>query len=198
MMLRTLLHLPLDMLVHAVGALPTRLGVFLRRTLYRPFLAESGPFDMEQGVIIQGFGNLSLGAGTHVERNCTLLCGSGSLRLGARCYLNQNVRVGSSGGEVRIGDEVMVGPNVVIDPSTHTRSRTDVPMKAQPLLHGRIVIGDDVWLGANCVVLRGVTIGGGCIVGAGAVVTRDLPPGTIAAGVPARAIGTRDAENQKP
>jgi acetyltransferase-like isoleucine patch superfamily enzyme len=56
-----------------------------------------------------------------------------------------------------------------------------------------VVIGDDVWLGVRVVVTAGVTIGEGCIVGAGAVVTKDLPPNAIAAGVPARVIGERPA-----
>jgi len=52
-------------------------------------------------------------------------------------------------------------------------------------------IGDDVWLGAYTVVLRGVMIGDGCVVGAHSVVTRDLPAGTVAAGAPARAVAQR-------
>ena len=191
MKLRSLLQCPLDLLVHALGAVPTRLGVFLRRAAYRPYLAQGRIFDLQQGVVIRGFGHLSIGDGTHIERNCTLLCDEGRLSIGKNCYLNQNVRIGSARGRVAVGDNVMMGPNIVIDPSTHSRERTDVPMRDQPLVHGEIVIGNDVWLGANCVVLRGVNIGDGCVVGAGAVVTRDLPSMSVAVGVPARIIETR-------
>jgi galactoside O-acetyltransferase len=172
--------------------MPTRLGVLLRRLTYRPFLASGRRFDILEDVEISSFNTLTLGDGTSIESRCTLLSKNGSLCIGTDCYLNKNVRIGSDGGEVRIGDNVMMGPNIVIDPSTHGHERLDIPMRAQPLRHGSIIIGDDVWLGANCVILRDTTIGNGCIVGAGAVVTNDLPPMSIAAGVPARIIRTRD------
>lgn len=189
--LESLFALPLEAAEALLRALPTRLGVFLRRLAYRPLLAGGRRFDILAGVEISSLRTLSIGDGTCIEARCTLLSRGGSLSIGENCYLNKNVRIGSDGGEVRIGDNVMMGPNIVIDPSTHGHDRTDIPMRDQPLLHGSIEIGDDVWLGANSVVLRGVRIGKGCIVGAGAVVTRDLPPMSIAAGVPARVIGSR-------
>jgi acetyltransferase-like isoleucine patch superfamily enzyme len=64
-------------------------------------------------------------------------------------------------------------------------------MRAQGYTTAPIVIGDDVWLGSKSVVLKGVSIGRGAVVGAGAVVTRSLPSGAVAVGVPARVIGSR-------
>ena len=76
----------------------------------------------------------------------------------------------------------------------HTFARRDVPIRAQPPQDAPIVIEDDVWLAASAIVLGGVTVGRGCVVGAGAVVTHSLPPYSIARGVPARVVGVRGDE----
>ena len=67
----------------------------------------------------------------------------------------------------------------------------DRPMRAQGYTTAPIIIGDDVWLGAKSVVLKGVSIGHGAVVGAGSVVTRSLPSGAIAVGAPARVVASR-------
>jgi galactoside O-acetyltransferase len=75
----------------------------------------------------------------------------------------------------------------------HDFSRTDMPMQNQGHHHGDIVIEDDVWIGANTVVLKGVHIGRGAIIGAGAVVTKNIPSMAIAVGIPAKPLRYRDA-----
>lgn len=67
-----------------------------------------------------------------------------------------------------------------------------MPMMHQPKDEKDVVIGDDVWLGAQVLVMPGVTIGDGCVVGAGSVVTRDLPANSIAVGSPAKIVGERE------
>ena len=105
--------------------------------------------------------------------------------IGARCFLNMGVVI-LDVGRVTIGDDVQIGPNVQILTPTHPldaeqrRSRLEA---AEP-----ISIGDNVWLGGGVIVLPGVTIGRDTVVGAGAIVTRDLPPGVLAVGNPARVI----------
>jgi acetyltransferase-like isoleucine patch superfamily enzyme len=76
----------------------------------------------------------------------------------------------------------------------HTFVRRDLPIRSQPTEELPITIGDDVWLGASAIVLGGVSIGEGSVVGAGSVVTQDLPPYSIARGVPARVVGVRGGE----
>lgn len=86
--------------------------------------------------------------------------------------------------EVRIGDNVFIGPNTTLCTVIHAYDagdRNSGIMRSEP-----IVIRDNVWIAANVVILPGVTIGEGAIVGAGSVVTRDVAPGTIVAGNPAR------------
>ncbi|EEQ98755.1 Maltose O-acetyltransferase, putative [Perkinsus marinus ATCC 50983] len=87
---------------------------------------------------------------------------------------------------VRIGNNVLLGPGVHLYTAEHPRS---VAGRATCVEFGApITIGDDVWIGGRVVVLPGVTIGSGCIIGGGSVVTKDIPPHTIAAGNPCRPI----------
>lgn len=112
--------------------------------------------------------------------------------IGERCYL----WAGPESGCIKIGNNVSLAPEVFITASDYS-FKAGVPFRQQPKRERDIVIGNDVWLGTRVVVTAGVTIGDGCIVGAGAVVTRDLPPGCIAVGVPAKPVGDRKAETSK-
>ena len=97
-------------------------------------------------------------------------------------------------GRVTLGRDVMMGPEVILLTRNHGFARTDVPMMDQPDSQEKpIVIGDDVWIGTRAILLPGVTIGRGAIVGAGSVVTADVPPHAIVGGNPARIIRHRDA-----
>jgi acetyltransferase-like isoleucine patch superfamily enzyme len=93
---------------------------------------------------------------------------------------------------VTIGAHTLIAPNVFITDHTHNAA-AEVRLDEQGGRSAPVVIGNDAWIGTRAVVLAGVTIGDGAIVGAGAVVTKDVPPNAIAAGVPAKVIGTRGA-----
>jgi acetyltransferase-like isoleucine patch superfamily enzyme len=109
---------------------------------------------------------------------------------GRNLNINRGVHIYGRGG-VTIGDYVLIGPNVVITSSQHRYTIPGMPILFQGHDREAVVIGNDVWIGANAVVLPGVTIGNGTIVGAGAVVTVDTDPYSIVGGVPARKIGER-------
>lgn len=98
---------------------------------------------------------------------------------------------GNSTGRVVIGKKALFAPNVTLTASNYGVVMGAGPIMDQPKDERDIIIGNDVWLGANVVVLAGVRIGDGAVVGAGAVVTKDLPANCIAAGVPAKVIGQR-------
>ena len=103
--------------------------------------------------------------------------------IGISCEIN---------GPVTIGDNVMMGPEVVIYTKNHNMMRTDIPMINQGYLEAKpVVIGNDVWIGRRAIILPGVNIGNGCVIGAGAVVTKDVPDFSVSVGVPARVIKTR-------
>lgn len=112
------------------------------------------------------------------------------LRLGDNSNIGPYSWIGCS-GYIEIGSNVMMGPRVSLLAENHNFDRTDIPMKEQGINRQGIRIEDDVWLGANCSVLDGVTIGTGSIVATGAVVTNDVPPYSVVGGVPAKTLRTR-------
>jgi len=91
-----------------------------------------------------------------------------------------------------IGDDVMIGPDVMIFSQNHEFQDVTKPMMDQGFTHDQpVVIQDDVWVGARAILLPGVTIGCGSIIGAGSVVTKDVPPYSIIGGNPAKFLRSR-------
>ena len=96
-------------------------------------------------------------------------------------------------GKVIIGDDVMMGPEVFIYTANHKHQRLDIPMNVQGHEAEKpVVIGDDVWIGSRVTILPGKRIGNGVIIGASAVVTKDIGDYEIVAGNPAKVIGHRE------
>jgi len=112
--------------------------------------------------------------------------GSGEVVIGADCALNSGTVIYTGNG-VKIGDAVLIAANCTLAPTNHAYGDTTRRIRDQGFLpsKGGIVIGDDVWLGANVVVLDGAVIGEGCVVAAGSVVRGELEPYSIYAGAPA-------------
>lgn len=94
-------------------------------------------------------------------------------------------------GPLIIGKHCAIAAHVVLASVGHGYDRVDIPMVEQQAQTNEVVLEDDVWIGANAVVVGGVRIGTGSIVGAGAVVTRDVPPFSVVGGVPARMLRDR-------
>ena len=107
------------------------------------------------------------------------------IRIGSWCFANCGL-VALDVVPITIGDSVQIGPNVQLLTPTHP---VDPELRREGWEAGApIVIGDNVWLGGGAIVLPGVTIGANTVVGAGAVVTRDLPSNVVAAGNPTRVV----------
>jgi maltose O-acetyltransferase len=111
------------------------------------------------------------------------------ISIGDYSMLGQDSIIGST-AEVVIGRDVMMGPEVLIYTSNHGID-AGPPMREQPLRSAPVHIGNDVWIGARCILLPGVTIADGAVVAAGAVVTRDVPACAVVGGVPARVLKYR-------
>jgi len=115
----------------------------------------------------------------------------GNISIGDNSMLGQDSIIGST-AEVTIGNDVMMGPEVLIYTSNHG-TEWGIPMRLQPLRSAPVHIGNDVWIGARCIVLPAVTIGDGAVIAAGAVVTADVPANAIVGGVPAKTLKYRTA-----
>jgi acetyltransferase-like isoleucine patch superfamily enzyme len=144
---------------------------------------------------VQERAKVSFGRDTGIAPNVSFRNGQ-RIVVGSHCHIGEHCYLwaGDSTGEIKIGDMVSLAPGVFITASDYSCVK-NVPFRKQNRHESHVRIGNDVWLGARVVVTAGVTIGDGCIVGAGAVVTRDLPDDSIAVGVPARVIGYRKSEN---
>ncbi len=96
-------------------------------------------------------------------------------------------------GPLLIGNNVMMGPEVIIITANHGFERIDIPMMVQGSSpRKKVIIGNDVWIGTRAIILPGITIGNGVIIGAGSIVTKDIPDYAIAAGNPARIVRYRN------
>ncbi len=136
----------------------------------------------------------------HFGEHCTIAAGAivqGNVHMGDHCSIQAYSIVIGSGkrenptGQIRIGNYVRIAPHVMMIATNHVFADPDRPIHGQGMKDEPITIEDDVWVGGRVTITAGVTIGRGCVIGAGAVVTRDVPPYSIAAGVPARVIGSR-------
>ena len=125
----------------------------------------------------------------NIDRNVTI---STQLYLGERSGLGKNSVLQ---GKIRIGSDVMMGPECMIYTINHMTSRTDCPMNQQGVEQPRpVVIGDDVWIGSRVIILPGVQIGNGAVIGAGAVVPKDIPAYAVAVGNPAVVVKYRNGQ----
>jgi acetyltransferase-like isoleucine patch superfamily enzyme len=109
-----------------------------------------------------------------------------NIRIGSQVFINQGCTLMDLGG-IEIGDEVMIGPKVNLITSGHA---LDPSVRRRHITAAPIVIERGVWIGAGATILQGVTIGRDAVVAAGAVVTRNVPPLTVVAGVPAKTVKT--------
>jgi galactoside O-acetyltransferase len=111
----------------------------------------------------------------------------GFVSIGANTTFNQDVIVNADlGGRIEIGPNCLIGPRVIFRSANHMFNDRSSLIKNQGHKFDDIVLEEDVWIGANVVILPGVRIGKGCVVGAGAVVTKNLPDFSICWGVPAK------------
>lgn len=134
---------------------------------------------------VKGFAE-SVGKDVNIQRKVDL---TSRLIIGDKSGIGMNSSVN---GPIRIGKFVNIGPELRVLTKGHCIERTDIPMQQQGYTEEKeVVIGDDVWIGLRVTILPGVHIGNGSVIGAGAVVTRDIPDYAVAVGVPARVVKYR-------
>ena len=127
---------------------------------------------------------IDIGANAEICDGAILASYGGSIAIGPGSFVGPHCVLYGHGG-LSIGRNVMVAAHTVIAAFEHGFARVDVPMIAQPISRLGIRIADNVWIGAGCRILDGVSIGEGAVIGAGSVVTKDIAAFAVAFGVPA-------------
>ena len=150
-----------------IRAIPYGVAPRLRTALYRVAGVRIG-----HGSVVMGF---------------MRLWGSSQLTIGNNTTINAPVVI-CLDGAVTIGNGVLIGHDAILATGNHEIGPHDA--RGGTLRPRPIVIEDGVWTGANVLVLAGVTLGAGCVIGGGAVVTKDVPPDAVAVGVPAKVVRT--------
>ena len=187
-----------------------RFQVLLSKTkirLKRYKWAKTGNIFLDSSAIVFPESSISAFLGSIRVREKTCIRGSleiqrknGKIEIGSKCYVGDHTRIWAA-DSVKIGNNVLIAHNVnIFDNDTHPTNYIERRDDAENIIfHGRrmdypslcskpIKIEDDVWIGCNSIILKGVTIGYCSIVAAGSVVTNDVPPNTMVAGNPARVI----------
>ncbi|MDZ8055412.1 MAG: DapH/DapD/GlmU-related protein [Aulosira sp. ZfuVER01] len=205
------------LLITFLGDIPTIFGgVKLRNLMYRAIFARLGSSVYIQdgvefistdaieigngayifkGVRIDGKGHennrIHLENGVVLERNVLIgALNNTCIHIGQDTFIGPSVCIAGP-GEIKIGKHCLIAAHTGIYANNHNFADPSEPIKYQGITCKGIVIEDDCWLGHGVKVLDGVTIGRGSVIGAGAVVTKDIPPFSVAVGVPARVIKSR-------
>ena len=175
-----------------VSAVPGRAGKMIRRLWFQRQFEKGEELDIEAGCEFVSPHAMSFEGAVAVGKDSYFNADQGHIWVKNHSGFNRNVHINASaGGEIRVGEWCQIGPNVVMRTANHRYEDLRVFICQQGHIPGNIFIEDDVWIGANAVILGDVRIGKGAIIGAGAVVTRDVPSMAIVAGVPARTIKFR-------
>jgi len=195
--------------------LPTALGSVLRTGVYRSLVGKIGSnCFIEEGVrlripqkIFLGDrvfigkncdldveyldSEIRIGDDVHISRDTVILAGVGQTIINERVSIGAGSFIYGSSG-VEIGKDSLLADHVRVMAGSHRYKDASKLIRLQGACAKKTTIGQDVWLGSSAIVLGGVTVGDGAVVGAGAVVTKDIPSYGIAGGVPAKVIGKRE------
>ncbi len=207
-----------ELIVLFFSWVPGALGIFLRKIFYPLLFKKMGKgVALGHHVTLRHPHKISISDNSFID-DYSVLDAKGKdnqgIRIGKNAYIGRNTVLSCKGGSIFLDDYANISANCSLLSETvieigqytflaghcylvaggnHRFDRTDIPIMLQPSLDkGGIRVRDDCWLGASVVVLDGVSLGRGCVIGAGAVVNKSLPEYTIAVGVPAKKIGQRN------
>ncbi|MFS1511126.1 acyltransferase [Chengkuizengella sp. SCS-71B] len=158
--------------VSFLKALGSSLGYYIHETVtWRKKMNRKGNLRVHATSSIRNPQNVFVGENSHINHQCCIWCGENS--------------------KITLGDNLLMGPGVKIFSTNHGMD-IDKPMTFQKYSEADVTIGNDCWIGANCVILKGVNIPDGCVVAAGSVVSKSLTePYAIYGGIPAKQISKR-------
>jgi acetyltransferase-like isoleucine patch superfamily enzyme len=196
------------------GWIPTIVGVGVRGIFYRLILKMDGLAAIESGVRLRYASHIKLGHGAYIDQGAYLHACPNGIEIGRETIVmhgavlhvynfrglpHSGIKIGQNSligeycvirgqGGVEIGNRVYTSPFTQIIAVNHVFDDPHRPFVDQGITAQGIVIEDDVWLGAGAIITDGVRVGRGSVVAAGAVVTKDVPPHTVVAGVPAKPV----------
>jgi acetyltransferase-like isoleucine patch superfamily enzyme len=200
-----------------LGWVPTIIGIGLRGILYRLIMHIEGPAAIENNVRLRFANHITLKRGVYLDQSVYLHACPNGISIGENTIVmhgavlhvynfrglpSSGITIGRDSligeysvirgqGGVTIGDRVYTSPFTQLLAVNHVFHDPHRPFVEQGITAEGIVIEDDVWLGAGAIVTDGVRVGKGAVVAAGAVVTKDVPPYSVVAGIPARPIKDR-------
>lgn len=203
------------------GWIPTVIGIGIRGIIYRLILQMEGWAAIENGVRLRFANYINLGHGVYLDQRTYLHACPNGIEIGANTIImhgailhvynfrnlpHAGIKIGQESligeytvvrgqGGVHIGDRVYTSPFTQIIAVNHVFDNPEQPFVDQGITAEGILIEDDVWLGSGSIVTDGVHVGKGAVVAAGAVVTNDVPPHTVVAGVPARPVKDIEVES---
>jgi acetyltransferase-like isoleucine patch superfamily enzyme len=163
-------------------------------------------------IYLKGISNIDLKKGISIHSNCSLEATKGNIVIDNNVILNRYVYLKANKGKISIGEgseinnftnidgygeveickNVLIGPNVQIISYQHNYKNINKLIKLQGSVKSKILIEDDVWIGANSVIMAGITIAKGAVIGAGSIVTKNVDKYSVVVGNPAKRIGNRE------
>lgn len=196
------------------GWVPTVIGIGLRTVAYRTIMRLDGAAAIEDGVRLRYADNITLGRGVYLDHGVYLHACPAGIQIGAESFVMKNailhvynfrdlpkagITIGARSligeacilrgqGGITIGNDVYLAPMVQMLAVNHVFSDTTRPISYQGITAQGIVVEDGAWIGGGAIILDGVRIGRNAVVGAGAVVTKDVAPYTVVVGNPARQV----------
>jgi galactoside O-acetyltransferase len=176
-----------------IAPLPSKLGISIRYILYKKlFKKTKGKFIIGKHVKILGFENIEIGNNVYFADFTYIYANdNGFISIGNNFGMNTNSQLGASFGKITIGNDCAIATNCVLRAANHTFSDVNTSFREQGHTYGEIILEDDIWISANCVITANTTIGKSSIIGAGSVVTKDVEPYSVMGGVPAQLIRKR-------
>lgn len=204
-----------------VGGFPGALGIWLRRRFYKVILKHLGrgaifgtgtllhhPAKISIGdraaisyqCLLDARGEtndgIQIGDDVTIGRNTGLICKNGNITIGNNVGIGANTSIHAvDGNRIKIGDNVIIAPYTYIGATTYYTDRIDIPITIQgPKPLGGVCVESNAWIGANVIIFDGINIGRDAIIGAGAVVMRDIPDYAVSLGIPAKVVRMRNEE----
>jgi acetyltransferase-like isoleucine patch superfamily enzyme len=213
-----------QLLLAVLSWIPTIVGIGLRAVVYRLIMHLQGIVAIEKGVRIRFADQIRLGRGVYLDEGVYLHACPKGIEIGDNTLVmhhselhvynfrnlpHAGIKIGQDSligefnvlrgqGGIQIGDRVYTSPFVQLAAVNHVFSDPTRPFVEQGITAEGIVVEDDVWIGAGAILADGVHVGRGAVIAAGAVVTHDVPPHTVVAGIPAKVIRTITVDDAPP